>query len=116
MPTEIRHIIFTQEEVVRGAVDYHRRSGSPLPTGSIIKMVVEKEPALRIALHIALDADDSRAVIWIEHQVLAAALIFFCIQNRIPLPTKAAKELTLMGEKIALVVTKSPVQDGRGRA
>lgn len=113
MPTEIRHIIFTQDEVVRAAVDYHRRAGNPLPPGNVIKVVLEREPQVRCALHLGLDSDGSRQLVWIEHQILAAALIFFCIQNRIPLPTKAAKELAVMGEKVALVVTKSPVQDGR---
>lgn len=112
MPSEIRHIIFLQEEVIRAIIDYHRRSGNALPSGTIIKLSYEKEPTLRCALHIGVDADDSRQVVWIEEQILAASLIFFCIQNKIPLPTKASKTLQIINDQIALKVTRTP-QDAR---
>ncbi len=115
MPTEIRHIIFAQDEVIRAIIDYHRRSGNMLPTGTIIKTTFEKEPTLRCGLHIGVDADNSRQVVWIEEPILAASLIFFCIQNKIPLPTKASKTLQIVNEQIALKVTRTP-QDARGGA
>lgn len=113
MPTEIRHIIFQQDEVVRAIIDYHRRTGNQLPTGTIIKTSFEKEPTVRCGLHIGVDADNSRQIVWIEEQILAAALIFFCIQNRIPLPTKSTKILQVMNDQVALKVTRTSA-DARG--
>lgn len=116
MPSEIRHIIFSPEEVVRAVVDYHRRSGKALPTGSVIRTTYEREPTVRCALHMGLDADSSRHVVWIEEPILAASLIFFCIQNGIPLPTKAAKNLQMLNEQVALRVTRTPADSRRGAA
>ena len=107
MPTEIRHIIFTNDEVVRAAIEYHKRTGSPLPPGTVIKVAFEKDPGVRCGLHMGLDSDGSRQLFWIEETILAAALIFYCINNRIPLPTKAAKNLHMVGEQVALMVTKT---------
>lgn len=116
MPTEIRHIIFTQDEVVRAVVEYHKRTANPLPSGAIVKLEFEREPEVRCALHLDLDAGHTRQIFWIENALLAAALIFFCINNRIPLPTRAAKQLQMLNDKVALVVTKQPGSDKGNRA
>ncbi|MQP66774.1 hypothetical protein GE253_15670 [Niveispirillum sp. SYP-B3756] len=102
MPIEIRHILFSQEEVIRAVVEYHRRSGNPLPAGSVIRIEVMPDP-VRCALHFARD-DNSRQVAWVDNQPLAAALIMFCINQRIPLPTKSTKLLDVMNDKVTLVV------------
>jgi hypothetical protein len=115
MPTEIRHIIFSNDEVVRAAIEYHKRTGSPLPPGTVIKIAFEREPVVRCAVHMGLDSDGSRQVHWIEETTLAAALIFFCINNRIPLPTKAGKNLQMVGDHVALIISKSPGDRTSGR-
>lgn len=113
MPIEIRHIIFSNEEVIRAVVDYHRRSGSPLPSGSIIRLELITEPVVRCGLHIGLD-DGARQAHWVDNPTLAACLIFFCINQRIPLPTKSAKQLHMMNDKVALVVHKTAQTDRPG--
>lgn len=113
MPTEIRHIIFTNEEVIRAVVDYHRRAGNPLPSGSIIRLEVQVEPQVRCALHIGLD-DGARQAHWVDNPTLAACLIFYCINQRIPLPTKSAKQLHMMNDKVTLVVHKNAQTDRGG--
>ncbi|ACJ00086.1 hypothetical protein [Rhodospirillum centenum] len=111
MPTEIRHIIFTGDEVIRALVEYHKRSGNPLPPGAVIRCQYESLPDLCCLLHLALDADGSRQVFRVERAPLAAALIFFCIHNRIPLPTRATKQIQLLNEQLALVITRTPAND-----
>ncbi|HYC05144.1 MAG TPA: hypothetical protein VEB20_01505 [Azospirillaceae bacterium] len=107
MPTEIRHIIFTNDEVMRAVVEYHKRTANPLPPGNVIRCAPEKvDQQIKLSLHVALDADGARQILVLEEPVLAAALIFYCIQNKIPLPTKAAKSLQMVGEQVALKVTK----------
>ncbi|MFV3073765.1 hypothetical protein [Niveispirillum fermenti] len=111
MPTEIRHILFSNDEVIRAVVEYHRRAGNPMPSGSVIRMEVMADP-VRCALHVGQD-DGARQVHWVDNPTLAACLIFFCINQRIPLPTKSAKQLHMMNDKITLVVHKS-AQNERG--
>jgi hypothetical protein len=113
MPTEVRHIIFSNDEIIRAVVDYHRRNGSSLPAGSVIKMEVMANPEIRCALHIAVDGESSgaangRQVAWVDTATLAAALILFCINQRIPLPSKALKQLEMLNGRITLVVHRTP--------
>jgi hypothetical protein len=112
MPTEIRHILFSNDEVIRAVVEYHRRAGAPLPSGSVIRLEVLPEP-VRCTLHLGLDGG-ARQAHWVDNQTLAACLIFFCINQRIPLPTKASKQLQMMNDKITLVVHKNAQTDRGG--
>jgi hypothetical protein len=114
MPHEIRHIIFSNEEVARALVDYHRRSGNPLPTGSVLRCSPELQDGhVTAALHMTVDQDGSRLAVPVTSNALAAALILFCINQRIPLPTKAAKSLQMVGEQVGLVITKTDDRPGR---
>ncbi|HYC05333.1 MAG TPA: hypothetical protein VED40_18715 [Azospirillaceae bacterium] len=106
MPTEIRHIIFANDEIIRAVVEYHKRTANPLPAGSVVRSAPEKyEDQIRLVLQIDIDSGMRQTLI-IEEATFAAALIFFCMQNKIPLPATAAKSLQFVGEQVALRVTK----------
>ena len=47
----------------------------------------------------------------IEGPVLAAALILFCHDKRIPLPAAGDKSLQCFGDQLGLVVAINPKQD-----
>ena len=114
MPNEIRHIIFTSDEVIRALIDYHRRAGNPLPAGNVVKCTFEKEDNLiKASLHMAVDADGSRQVVPVVQTTLAAALILYCINQKIPLPAKANKSLQLHNDTVGLVINKPDERKNR---
>ncbi len=121
MPSELRHILFPPAEVVLAVKHYHRRTGTPLPAGSVVRCGPECDPAdgiVRFRITIALDPGDRRAApdasgdgqrdILIEDSALAASLILFCRERRIPLPATAGKSLQLFGEQVCLLATINP--------
>jgi hypothetical protein len=107
MPTEIRHIVFTPEEIARAVVAYHRRSGNPLPAGNVLRCVPDQtDGQVTAALEMDVDSDGSRLNVPVPTPALAASLILFCINNRIPLPTQANKSLAMLNGNVSLVIKK----------
>lgn len=123
MPTELRHILFRPGEVTLAIREYHRRMKTPLPPGTVVRCGAECEDAggsVRFRLVLAPDptegaphqaGDDARREVVVEGPALAAALILFCHDRRIPLPATADKSLQRFGEQVGLVVTINPKQD-----
>lgn len=117
MPTEIRHILFSPAEMVVAVSDFSRRTGKPLPPGSVVgcrinSAVEDGVELVRFSLSIASAA--AAGNVCEQREVtsggsnLAAALILFCRDRRIPLPSDADKSLRRFGDQVALVVTRNP--------
>ncbi len=107
MPTEFRHIIFTEDETVAAIVEYRRRMGTPLPSGNITKYDLMAEPDIHINLEIAPDRQPKRQRLAVKRDDLATALIMYCIDHRIPMPVKSTKFLQVFGGSVGLVITKN---------
>lgn len=112
MPAEIRHILFRPLEVVSAIADYHRRTQTPLPAGSVVRSMVEDVDGLvRFTMVVSNDDGSSRHSVVTEGVQLAASLILFCRDRRIPLPSDSEKGLRKMDDWLALVVTRNPRQE-----
>lgn len=122
MPSELRHILFRPAEVAVAITEYYRRTGTPLPQGSIVRCGPECESAgsaMRFRMVLVLDIADSEASmpsagahreVVVEGPILAAALILYCRDRRIPMPVSGDKSLQRFGEQVGLVVTINPRQ------
>ena len=108
MPTEIRNIIFTTNEVLFAVKDFRQRKKDPLPTGSILACSIYDRPQAHAEIEMACDPDGQKLTIMLENEELAAALILFCINRKIPLPASAAKVLQVFDGKLSMVVTINP--------
>ena len=105
MATEIRTIIFTQDEVVRAVTALRRRKGVPLPSGTIFKFSLHGNPTIHLGLAIAVDGEDRLDSVDFDGKELGAALVMFCIENKIPLPARnATKSLRIIGSSLSLVI------------
>lgn len=123
MPSELRHLLFRPPEVVQAVKEYHRRLGTPLPAGTVMQCGPESEGASgAVRFRIVLEPDpaegapprpgeEARHELVIEGPALAAALILYCRDRRVPLPASADKSLQRFGEQVCLVATINPKQD-----
>jgi len=105
MPTEMRQIAFTQREVSRALIEYDRRRDHHFPSGSVRKVDIQDDPDIHATVTIESiggGASDTK----IGTAELAAALILYCINYRIPLPAESAKRLQKVGDGVALFVVK----------
>ncbi len=124
MPTELRHLLFRPAEVVQAIKEYRRRMGHALPSGAILACGPECESSgeiLRFRLTLGPDETGKRGVggrgdmVVIQGPALAAALILYCRDRRIPLAASADKSLRLFGDQVCLVTTINPRSDKMGQ-
>ncbi|MBV8614059.1 MAG: hypothetical protein JOY66_09860 [Acetobacteraceae bacterium] len=123
MPFEMRQIVFRMPEVAQAVTEWHRRMRTPLPAGTVVRCTAEgdaPDDAPRVRLVIALDdleavhRGGSHREVVIDGPALAAALILYCRDRRIPLPASAKKSLRRVGEQVGLVVTSGLTGSWRG--
>jgi len=106
MPREMRQIMFRAPEIMTAITEYHRRRSIALPHGTAVGCKVADEGGLSVTLIIKSDAGQSIELPIIA-EVLAASLILYCINRKIPLPAEADKRLQKVGDDgVALIVIK----------
>ncbi len=106
MPTEIRQITFRAQEVILAITEYYRRRNLPLPLGSAVGVTFDGDTQISAVMSIQTAQGDMTPVP-VTSEVLAAALILFCINRKIPLPAESEKRLQKVGaDLLALVVIR----------
>jgi|SRR5579883_418478 hypothetical protein len=104
MPTEMRRIVFSGEEL-RAALDGHRvRPERPLPPGVIAALRMEGDG---LVIDIA-GAETPPVSVSLKAAEVGAALVNYCRHCKIPVPKKATKSLALAGDRLALDVRIGP--------
>lgn len=116
MPTEIRHIIFSSAELYVALKEYRRRRDDPLPEGTVLRFDIEPGPEIRADVLIARDDGAPDLRLLVRRDELAAALIMYCIDRKIPMPVKSTKFLQLFGGSLGLVITKNAQSETIGKA
>lgn len=116
MPSEIRRLIFTTEEVEQALREAGRVGSIAMPPGKIIDLdLVEggdrgygeetsdtvAEGMLSITLEEGPDGDTVSNAVFRSTQI-AAALLLMCLRQRIPMPRNATKRLRLVNGELTL--------------
>ena len=108
MPTEIRRIVFSSDEL-RQALDAHLMSvGVTLPVGYIQAAQFDAAAAeLWLSVYDGQRDETHEAIV--SGAQAAASLIKFCFAKRIPLPKDARKTIAIVGDNVALEVRRQQV-------
>jgi hypothetical protein len=105
MPTEMRHIVFTPNEVLRSITQYKHRRREPLPAGTISNLKIEERPDVHVVIFITDDNKRNTEEVMFQGAELAAALVMYCIERKIPLPAaRAKKTLRVFDKQLGLEV------------
>ncbi|MBI3505358.1 MAG: hypothetical protein HY059_10990 [Proteobacteria bacterium] len=99
---EYRLIFFRESELVRAIGGFARLRKKPLPVGQITRLVLDPE-AITLSIHLEKDNGGMVARTYNANEV-AAALIAYCKDARIPLPRKASKELRVISNRPAFLI------------
>jgi hypothetical protein len=102
MPTETRRIIFKEVELLQAILDYNKIAREKLPVGNIMSCKILCDDSIEVRLEIYEIRSDKRCEVTLDAATIGAALLRFCIDNKIPLPRKARKRLQVLGDSIAL--------------
>ncbi len=104
MPAETRRVIFTKNELIDAIYDYNQVAKKKLPPGMIVSCVPVSEARVAVRLEMFDQNSDATEVVEFSPEVTAAALLRYCIRNRIPIPKNASKSIQVCGEDIALAI------------
>ncbi len=105
MITEIRHLLFQDDDLIRALVEYEKKRNEPLPPGSIIGFKVEEnQQIIRCILKIYSDKFGDKIDFDFEHEEIRQALIMYCLYKNIPLPAKIKKDLRMFGNRVGLFI------------
>jgi hypothetical protein len=115
MPAEIRHLVFAEDEVVAALRDYYRRSGQKLPDRTVLHLTIVSDLPPTIKLTTRATRSRSRSEFSVTGEELLSALIFYCHNQQIPLPVRGSKDVTILNDRLTIVV-KLPRQSARARA
>ena len=112
MPGEVRLIIFDRIEVLGALTEYRKRRGKPLPSSDHVEVTIPDKPKILVNLAIVPEGKQMPIEFVFEGEELAAALIMFCIDRKIPMPaTGVSKTIQLVGGNIALQILKDVTRE-----
>jgi hypothetical protein len=114
MPLDLRRIAFSQQEILAAIQQFHMRTNRPFPTGNVENASVEMVET-QCAFSCDVVRNGYREQVRLAGEALAAALIFYCISRKIPVPAKATKRLEITDGKLALVI-RLLIEEGHGQA
>jgi hypothetical protein len=103
MPTEIRHVIFSEEEALEALRWHSIGVGRPFPFGAVMRIDTKEPPSVIVTS--AADKDDLAAALSFSTEQLLTALLLFCHKKRIPLPVRGSKEIAVVSGRLMLIVT-----------
>ncbi len=104
MPEEIRKILFSEEEVQAAVVDYCLRSKIRLPNKNIDELEVRADPEAMVVLKYVDIGSEEATEVELSRDQVAAALIRYCSNIKVPLPHSAQKVLQPGDDGISLLI------------
>ncbi len=102
MPSEVRIIVFTSEEVLEAIEAFDAYAEKRLFRGTAIDCHVRKNPRVHAVLEVERGGGEEVDSVDLNASQLAAALISYCRERRIPLPRNARKELDVIDDQLVL--------------
>lgn len=104
MPTEVRYIAFSRQELYKALNKLQRARGAPLPAGAVKRLDVGAEPGISVAL--TIETDDGRVKsLQFDRDQVGGALTLYCLESHIPLPRKSQRGLREIDGTLVLTVT-----------
>ena len=104
MPSEIRQIIFRNDELTEAIDSYRVFAAEELPAGDVVSCTLDSHYSVTVKLGFAEKGDPETSEVELPPSSVAAALLAFCIGKGIPIPRYSDKSIQIIGDNIALVI------------
>ena len=105
MPTELRQLIFSRDELAKALTNYHQDAEDSFPAGNIVFCQIMQNSDLHVMIKVLPDGETQVQSKEVGVDVIAPALMKFCLNNKIPLPRNSEKSIEAIGENIAMTVS-----------
>lgn len=102
MVSEVRTLIFTDDELFDAMLPVMRRRGQTVPREQAhdVQKAWTKQKTMTVKIHFK---EDDIIQTFVEDEIFSG-LIVYCVRMKIPLPMHGAKDIDLRGGDIALIV------------
>lgn len=104
MPTETRRIEFSTAELVEAITSFAKTTRFPLPPGKVVGCQIDRHGAVAVTLTIQHVAEGAKRTARFDNNAVAAALIRYCIDKKIPIPKSAEKSVESDGKSMILTL------------
>lgn len=101
---EARRLVLPLETVVDAVLQLDRDRAGALSLGTILEALVESEPDPGLLLAVRLQGSEAVERRKFALPMIAAAIINYCWQSRIPLPRQGTKTLAVVPEGFAFTI------------
>lgn len=102
MPTEMRRLLFANDELMN-AINFFKSPLLPrLTEGVIMKSFLDPEDKNSILIKFRSFNKEDEKIIKVNMATMGAILINYCINLKIPIAKKSGKEIKLIDGKLAL--------------
>ena len=106
MPTEIRRLVFSNDELVEALQAYSETSNEKIPEGKVRTCTVVDDRKTAVTLEIENRFTQEVYQVNLRHEFVGAALLGFCFDTGIPVPRDSEKSLQVSGDNIALAIVR----------
>jgi hypothetical protein len=102
MPTEFRRINFNLYEMIDAVAAYDRYADQKLTCGTIVGARVNPKVEAYVSLEVRLYGTSKSIIMDLSADYVGAALVFFCIRSKIPVPRLAERFLASDHESVSI--------------
>lgn len=102
MVMEFRRLVFAPAELARALEVIRSANASALPAGQIKEVVIVDEPQVCVHVRMGVPGSTEECKVVVDVDVLAAAMLRFCMNSKIPIPRAAKKTVVRAGDGLAL--------------
>lgn len=105
MPYEMRRLYFSEAEVAKAILAFNAQSRQKFLTpGGLDGIRLYADPDLHIEITVETVAGDRETVV-VNETMVAAAIIRYCINMRVPLPLHSTKSLKLVNGQLVFDIS-----------
>ncbi|MBV5335495.1 hypothetical protein JZU48_00250, partial [bacterium] len=99
---EVRCVIFEEREVFSAIVSARRARSQPMPPGTVDRITLSEDEIVHATFHIT--DDDGRSItLSVGETELAASMIRYLLERKVPVPMKLKKMLIVTERQLGLV-------------
>jgi len=112
--TEYRKLVFPESDLIEAITAHDSMSLKLFASRDVVKIEVTESPDIRISAKLR-GKDGQDEPIQLENSYVVAAMVRYCVENKIPLPRRGEKLLELDEGRLALSIcmdgSSVPVED-----
>ena len=104
MPSEMRKMVFTKDELQAALINYALRTKQRLPNANIEHIKVEKADGVKATIIYTRLANEAPKTVEFDETNVAAAIFLYCRTHNIPLPREARKIMIPEDDSVSMIV------------